>query len=82
MKNWLLYLKNGLARGRSKDRFAASATSTERTVGELCRRFIPFLVKFRKPFLFGMGLVFLTAAASLPLPLIGRFLIDDVIMNR
>jgi ABC-type bacteriocin/lantibiotic exporter with double-glycine peptidase domain len=29
-----------------------------------------------------MGLVFLTAAVSLPLPLIGRFLIDDVIMNR
>jgi ABC-type bacteriocin/lantibiotic exporter with double-glycine peptidase domain len=82
MKSWLRYLKNGLARTRSQDRFAASAQSTERTVGELCRRFIPFLVKFRKPFLFSMGLVFLTAAVSLPLPLIGRFLIDDVIMNR
>ena len=82
MKNWFLYLKNGLARTRSQDRFAASATSTERTVGELCRRFIPFLVKFRNPFLYGIGLVFLTAAVSLPLPLIGRFLIDDVIMNR
>jgi ABC-type bacteriocin/lantibiotic exporter with double-glycine peptidase domain len=82
MKSWLLYLKHGLARTRSQDRFASSATSTERTVGELCRRFIPFLVKFKKPFLFGMGLVFLTAAASLPLPLVGRFLIDDVIMNR
>lgn len=82
MKSWFLYLKNGLARTRSQDRFAASATSTERTVGELCRRFIPFLVKFRNPFLFGLGLVFLTAAVSLPLPLVGRFLIDDVIMNR
>jgi ABC-type bacteriocin/lantibiotic exporter with double-glycine peptidase domain len=82
MKSWFLYLKNGLARTRSQDRFAASATSTELTVGELCRRFIPFLVKFRNPFLFGMGLVFLTAAVSLPLPMIGRFLIDDVIMNR
>jgi ABC-type bacteriocin/lantibiotic exporter with double-glycine peptidase domain len=82
MKSWFLYLKNGLARTRSQDRFAASATSTERTVGELCRRFIPFLVKFRNPFLYGIGLVFLTAAVSLPLPLIGRFLIDDVIMNR
>jgi len=82
MKSWLLYLKNGLTRTHSQDRFAASGTSAERTVGELCRRFIPFLVKFRNPFLFGMGLVFLTAAVSLPLPLIGRFLIDDVIMNR
>ncbi len=82
MKSWLRYLKNGLARTRSQDRFAASATSAERTAGELCRRFIPFLVKFRKPFFFGMGLVLLTAAASLPLPLVGRFLIDDVIMNR
>ncbi len=53
----------------------------ERSVGELCRRFIPFLVKFRKPFLFGLALVFLTAAVSLPLPLVGRFLIDDVIMK-
>ena len=81
MKNWLLYLKNGLARTRSQDRFAAAATATERTVGELCRRFITFLVKFRKPFLFGIGLVFLTAAVSLPVPFIGRFLIDDVIMK-
>jgi ABC-type bacteriocin/lantibiotic exporter with double-glycine peptidase domain len=38
-------------------------------------------VKFRKPFLFGLALVFLTAAVSLPLPLVGRFLIDDVIMK-
>lgn len=81
MKSWLRYLKNGLARTRSQDRYAASPQSAGRTVGELCRRFIPFLVKFKKPFLFGMGLVFLTAAVSLPLPLVGRFLIDDVIMN-
>jgi ABC-type bacteriocin/lantibiotic exporter with double-glycine peptidase domain len=82
MKSWVRYLKNGLARARSQDRFAASAQSTKQTMGELCRRFLPFLVKFRKPFLFGMGLVFLAAAVSLPLPLVGRFLIDDVIMNR
>jgi ABC-type bacteriocin/lantibiotic exporter with double-glycine peptidase domain len=81
MKSWLRYLKNGLARTRSQDRFAASPTYAERSVGKLCRRFIPFLVKFRKPFLFGLALVFLTAAVSLPLPLVGRFLIDDVIMK-
>jgi ABC-type bacteriocin/lantibiotic exporter with double-glycine peptidase domain len=82
MKSWLGYLKNGLARARSQDRLAASATSTVRTVGEICRRFIPLLTKFRKPFLSGMGLVFLTAAVSLPMPLVGRFLIDDVIMKH
>ncbi|MEI8173688.1 MAG: ABC transporter ATP-binding protein [Deltaproteobacteria bacterium] len=82
MKSWLLYLKNGLARGRSRDRFAAATASAEQTVQELYRRFIPFLIKFRMRFVAGIGLVFLTAAASLPLPFIGRFLIDDVIINR
>ena len=82
MKDWLHYLKNGLARGRTQDRFAASRASTERTVQELYRRFIPFLRKSRRRFFFGIGLVFLTAVLSIPLPLVGRFLIDDVIINR
>ena len=82
MKDWLLYLKNGLARKRTQDRFAASRASAEQTIKELYRRFIPFLRKFRGRFFFGIGLVFLTAALSIPLPLIGRFLIDDVIMNH
>ena len=82
MKDWLLYLKNGLARKRTQDRFAVSRASAEQTIKELYRRFIPFLRKFRRRFFFGIGLVFLTAALSIPLPLIGRFLIDDVIMNR
>jgi len=82
MKNWLLYLKNGLARKRSKDRFAAATASAGQTIQELYRRFIPFLTKFRRRFLVGLGLVSLTAALSLPLPFIGRFLIDDVIINR
>ena len=82
MKDWLLYLKNGLARKRTQDRFAASRASAEQTIKELYRRFIPFLRKLRRRFFFGIGLVFLTAALSIPLPLIGRFLIDDVIMNR
>ena len=82
MISWLLFLKNGLTRKRTHDQFASTASATERTIRELYRRFIPFLIKSRKRFFFGMGLVFLTAAASIPLPLIGRFLIDDVIINR
>jgi ABC-type bacteriocin/lantibiotic exporter with double-glycine peptidase domain len=82
MKSWLLYLKNGLARKRSKDRFAAATASAGQTIQELYRRFIPFLTKFRRRFLVCLGLVSLTAALSLPLPFIGRFLIDDVIINR
>lgn len=82
MKDWLRYLRNGLARKRSQDRYATAANSMERTVWELAGRFLPFLIKFRRPFLFGMGIVFVTAAVSIPLPLIGRFLIDDVITER
>src|SRR3990170_2609917 len=82
MKSWLLYLKNGLARGRSQDRFAAATASGEQTVQELYRRFIPFLTKFRRRFVVGIGLVSLTAVLSIPLPFVGRFLIDDVIINR
>ena len=82
MKSWFLYLKNGLARTRSQDRFAAATAAAGQTIQELYRRFIPILRKFRRRFLVGLSLVALTAALSLPLPFIGRFLIDDVIINR
>lgn len=82
MKNWLLYLKNGLARKHTQDRFAASRASAEQTIKDLYGRFIPFLRKFRRRLFFSIGLVFLTAAPSIPLPLNGSFLIDDVIINR
>ena len=82
MKSWLLYLKNGLNRKRSTDRLAPSTASAEQTIKELGKRFIPYFSKFRRRFTIGIGLVFLSAALSLPMPLIGRFLIDDVIINR
>lgn len=82
MRNWFFYLKNGLARKRTEDRFAASAASSRRTAKELFRGFVPFFKKSRRRFALGLGLVFLTAAASIPLPFLGRFLIDDVIMKR
>jgi subfamily B ATP-binding cassette protein MsbA len=82
MKSWFAYLKNGLARKRSKDRFAPPTALSGLSVKALFRRFFPFLKKFRRRFVIGAGLVSLTAALSLPLPLISRFLIDDVIINR
>ena len=82
MASLLRYLKNGLIRKRTEDRFASSSASPGRTAGELCRCFVPFFKKYRKRFVLGLGLIFLTATASIPLPFIGRFLIDDVIMGR
>lgn len=82
MASWFRYLKNGLIRKRTEDRLAASSASSRRSAKELYRSFVPFFKKYRKRFALGLGLIFLTAAASIPLPLIGRFLIDDVIMRR
>ena len=82
MASWFRYLKNGLIRKRTQDRLAASSASSRRSAKELYRSFVPFFKKYRKRFALGLGLIFLTAAASIPLPLIGRFLIDDVIMRR
>jgi subfamily B ATP-binding cassette protein MsbA len=82
MKSWLDYMKNGLGRKRSKDRFASPEAPAGLSVKALYRRFFPFLKKFKKRFVVGAGLVSLTAALSLPLPLISRFLIDEVIIAR
>ena len=81
MNRWLAYLKSGLTRRKTPDRFSGSGMA-DRSMKDRCRRFGPYLVKFRKRLVIAIGLVFLAAGVSFPLPLVSRFLIDDVILDR
>ncbi|MFA6411112.1 MAG: ABC transporter ATP-binding protein [Syntrophales bacterium] len=81
MKSWRQYLKAGLSRKRTPDRIH-STPSSDRALSELYRQFSTYAGKHKTRFIVGIGLVFLTAGLSFPLPMITRYLIDDVIMNR
>jgi len=81
MSRWLAYLKSGLGRRKPPDRFSPPGRP-ERTFGDHYRWFGPYLLKFRARLIAGIGLVFLAAGISFPLPLVSRFLIDDVILER
>jgi len=81
MKRWLDYLKSGLSHRASPDRFRRQGVP-ERTLRDRFRRFGPYLSRFRNRLIIGAGIVFLAAIVSFPLPLVSRYLIDDVIMAR
>lgn len=81
MKRWLDYLKSGLSHRATPDRFRQPGVP-ERTLRDRFRRFGPYLSKFRNRLIMGAAIVFLAAVVSFPLPLVSRYLIDDVIMAR
>mgnify|MGYP000871002933 CR=1 FL=1 len=81
MKRWLDYLKSGLSHRASPDRFRRQGVP-ERTLRDRFRRFGPYLSRFRNRLIIGAGIIFLAAIVSFPLPLVSRYLIDDVIMAR
>src|SRR5512136_2630273 len=80
MKSLLQYLKQGLSRAHSKDRIGeANESSALRTSLKNLR---PFVGKHWRKGLLGSFLIILTSLLSFPQPLITRYLIDHVILNR
>lgn len=80
MKSWLAYLRRGLSHKQSRDRLASQGGYAG--ILSNFKNLTPFLMKRRCKGLAGIFLVALTSLLSLPQPLITRYIIDDVILNR
>jgi len=80
MRTWIETLKNGLARKAPEDRIAGGKTCAG--IGENLRRHLPFFRRHGKKAALGAGFILLNALLAFPMPLVSRFVIDDVILGR
>ena len=80
MKTWIAYLKSGLARKAPEDRVAGGKTYA--AIGENLRRHLPFFRRHWKKGALGAGFILVNAAMAFPMPLVSRFVIDDVILGK
>ena len=80
MGSWLEYLRRGLSRGLPDDRIADVGVNAD-LMGNL-RNLLPFWERHWRKGLLGALLIAVTTLSSLPQPLINRYIIDDVILNR
>ncbi len=80
MKSLLKYLKQGLTRTHSKDRIGSTSepAGLRTSLGNLR----PFVRRHWRKGVLGSLLIILTSLLSFPQPLITRYLIDQVILNR
>ena len=80
MKTWIKYLKSGLARKAPEDRIAGGKTYA--AIGENLRRHLPFFRRHGKKGVLGAGFILINALMAFPMPLVSRFVIDDVILGK
>ncbi len=80
MKTWIETLNSGLARKAPEDRIAGGKTYAG--IGESLRRHRPFFRRHWKKGALGAGFILLNALMAFPMPLVSRFVIDDVILGR
>jgi ABC-type multidrug transport system fused ATPase/permease subunit len=80
MRTWIEYLKSGLARKAPVDRIAGGKTHAG--IGENLRRHMPFFRRHWKKGALGAGFILLNAIMAFPMPLVSRFVIDEVILGR
>ena len=80
MKIWLNYLKQGLSSHIPRDRIGGDPNYPG--LKESLKQIVPYLKPHRRKFCLGLILILLAALCSFPAPLITRYLVDDVILNR
>lgn len=80
MKSWLTYLKQGLSRKLPQDRISGLKTYAD-AKGSL-KNLYPFIERHWRKGILGVFLIIFAALFTFPQPLITRYLIDDVILNR
>jgi ABC-type multidrug transport system fused ATPase/permease subunit len=80
VKSWLFHLKQGLARKAPEDRIAGGKTYTG--IGKNLRRHMPFFRRHWKKGTLGAGFILINALMAFPMPLVSRFVIDDVILGK
>lgn len=79
MSAWFEHLRRGLSRQPAEDRIAGPRESDARANLQNLR---PFVARHWRKGVGGAILVLLSSLLSLPAPLINRYLIDDVILER
>lgn len=80
MKTWIKYLKSGLARKAPEDRIAEGKVCSG--IGENLRRHFPFFRRHWRKGALGAGFILFNAFMAFPMPLVSRFVIDDVILGK
>ena len=80
MHNWFSYLKRGLSRKLPEDRLAAKEGYTGLKAN--LQNLRPFVRRHWGKGLLGAGLIIFTSLLGFPQPLIMRYVVDDVILNR
>jgi len=78
--NWFSYLKRGLSRKLPEDRLAAKEGYSGLKAN--LQNLRPFVRRHWWKGLMGAGLIIFTSLLGFPQPLIMRYLVDDVILNR
>jgi ABC-type multidrug transport system fused ATPase/permease subunit len=80
MKTWFTYLKQGLSTKIPQDRIGGDQAHL--SLKESLKNLVPYLKRHWCKGCFGFFLIFAAALCSLPAPLITRYVVDDVILNR
>ena len=80
MKIWLKYLKQGLSSQMPFDRIGGNPDFPE--FKDSLKQLVPYLKRHWRKGCFGIFLIIVAALCGFPAPLITRYLVDDVILNR
>ena len=80
MKTWFTYLKQGLSSQLPQDRIGGDLD--QQGVTESLKKLVPYLKRHWRKGCLGVILLLSAALCSFPAPLITRYLVDDVILNR
>lgn len=80
MISWISYLKDALARKPQEDPLARKKEKTG--VKERLKNLVPFVKRHWRKGLVGAILILLTSLLGFPVPLITRYLVDKVILDR
>lgn len=79
-KSWFTYLKQGLSRKQPRDRIAGKKGYTD--IKSNLKNLHPFFKRHWRKGLLGVLIIIFTSMLGFPQPLITRYLVDDVILNR
>ncbi len=80
MQSWFSYLKSALKRELPED--PLSGKNKKQNTKKNLRNLIPFVKKYWKRGVLGAVIIFIVALFGFPTPMINRFLIDKVILDK
>lgn len=79
MSNWMNYYKSGISKNQAPDRIDVS--DEPKSIKDTLKRILPFIRTHWRTGLIGAVLILISSLLIFPIPLVNRFLVDDVILN-